>query len=276
MTFASVVGAQWMALRRRPMTWILGVVLLAYMVLVFGSFAVLLSAPPGEAFDAELLLGPIRAGGPAYLAQLYGSIASILIIVLASSLAGHEFSRGTLRTLLLSRVPRGTLIGAMLAVLGAVGVIAAAIGVLVTLIAGQGVGAAAGEDLLRLQGPRHLLLMSLSLFFRLGLMLGTWAILAFSMTLLTRSLLAGIGGTLAFQLIGGVAAGLLASLGDVGVYAGRFIVTTAIDRVTVPPVLDLSSTDIAWVTANLLAYLALPTWWAIHRFRRMDVLAATR
>ncbi len=144
-----LVEAELIKTRKRPMYWVLLGILLAAILLVVGSvyavskFAIKASAQPVPAFIIEQLRMPKII--PFALSQC-GSIASILIIILASASIGGEYNWGTLRTVLARGVARGELLAAKLVALVltvavwamAAAVLAAILGSIITLIEGWG------------------------------------------------------------------------------------------------------------------------------------------
>jgi len=112
------VGAEWMKLRKRPSTWVLGGVWLA--MLVFFAYVL-------PYLTADSQTGPQAANGLAETlpAQLVGNAVAgyalfggALALILGALSAGSEYGWGTVKTVLTQRPGRLSVLGGMLAALG--------------------------------------------------------------------------------------------------------------------------------------------------------------
>lgn len=267
-TLGSLVRAESMKLARQPATWILSVVLVGYLLVVGVSFYALLTAPAVEGFDRDAFLAPMRAQPLGFTTSLFSGTASIVLVILASTLVGQEFSRGTLRTMLLSGATRKSFALSKIAIVLAIAAIAALVGMVFSVLALLALGAAVGERLLTL-GAADAAWAALGLF----VVFGGWGILAITTTLARGSLGVGIGVTMATLIVGDVATGLFASMGDVGVLAGRLLPNAAFGALSLAPPEAIAW---AWIAPNLIFYLLLLPYLALRRFERTDVVAATR
>lgn len=267
-TVASLVRAEWTKLRHQPATWILSIVLVGYLLVVGVSIYALLLAPAMEGFDKESFLAPMRAQPLAFSTSLFAGTASIVLVVLAATLVGQEFSRGTLRTLLLSGASRRGFVLAKITIVLAAAAIAALVGILFGVLALLALGGALGERLLTI-GVRDAAWVAFGLF----AVFGGWGILAITATLSRGSLGVGIGITMAALIVGDVAASLLASMGPLGELGTRLLPNAALGALGLTPP---DAGDWAWIAPNLLFYLVLLPWLAMRRFERVDVVAATR
>lgn len=271
-----LVGLEGRKALRLPTTWILGLVLGTLLVMMAVSFATLFTATPQEGFDTGGFLDAIRQDALGFGVELYAGLASLLLVVFAATLVGQEFSRGTLRTLLLNRASRQDVARSKLVFLVMVSLLLALAGLVVAVALAGVLGLAVGEDLLRF-GERSASALLGDLAWRAAAMtvgFAVWALVAFALTLWTKSLGAGIGATLALLIAGDGISGLLAAAGDIGLYAARTMPNVALTALSGPDVPGRGTW--AWVLPNLLAYGALLPWLAMRRFRRMDVLAATK
>lgn len=254
---------------RQPGTWVLAGIFVAYVALIVLALSSVLAAPPGQGVDAAALLTPLRADAVGFVAGVLTSIGLILLVVFTAQLVGQEFSRGTLRTLLLARARRGDVVLAKLALLAF-----ASAALALVVLAGSVLGAwafslASGEDLLHADaGPLALLaLRSFSAF-------AAWAAIGFGTTLTTRSLGVGIGATLGGMIAGDVLRGLLAALGTAGLWASRALPNAAITAVSSGAAIPADAW--LWIAPNLAAYVVGLNVLAILRLRRLDVIAATK
>lgn len=253
---------------RQPSTWVLGAILVAFVGVLLVAFASILAAPSTPELDTATFTVPIRADALGFVLTIFMGNATILAVVFASMLVAHEFSRGTLRTLLLTGARRRDVLLAKGATLLAGSLLLALLGVLAGVVGAGVFSAMLDERLLRVDA---------TLAWRVVGAFGTfatWAILAATFTLWTTSLGAGIGTTLGLLFVGDLVRGLLAGLGDVGVYAGRVLPNAAVAALggATPP----GAGTWAWVVPSLLAYGLVLPWLALRRFERMDVLGATK
>lgn len=254
---------------RQPATRILTGILVGYVAVIIVALASVVRG--GETGDLQTtgLAEILREDAIRFVLQVAGGIATILLVVLASQSIGQEFSRGTLRTLLVSRARRSDLLLAKLAVLG-IAVIVAALIVLGGSIAGAwAFSMALGEDLLRADaGDLALTLLRQIVAF------AAWTAIAFGVTLATRSPGVGIGLALGSLIVGDVVGGLLGSLGDVGVWASRALPNAAVSAVASNA--GVVASDWAWIAPNLALYVVGLNAYAWWRFQGLDVIAATK
>lgn len=267
-TLAALVRAEAAKLARQPATWILSVVLVGYLLVVGVSFYALLTAPEMEGFDRETFLAPMRTAPLAFTAGLFSGTASIVLVVLAATMVGQEFSRGTLRTLLLTGVTRPRFALAKILVVVIIALVAALAGMLFSVLALLALGSAIGERLLDLDAAD-----ALYATFGLTIVFAGWGILAITATLVRGSLGMGIGITMGTLIVGDVASGLLASTGPAGELATRLLPNAAFSAIALAPP---AAHAWLWIVPNLAFYLVLLPTLAIRRFGRIDVVAATR
>lgn len=266
---AGIVQAEAAKLARQPSAYVMLGILVGYVALFVFALASVLAAPPMEGFDPQQLLGPIRADAVGFVSDLVTSIALLVLVVLTAQVVGPEFSRGTLRTLLLARARRLDVAWGKLILLAFV-VAGLALVVLVAGVAGAAAfGAVLGEPLLHVTAG-GLALRAVRTFAALA----AWALLAFGMTLLIRNTGVAIGATLGALLVGDVLRSLLASLGTAGTWAGRALPNAAIAALSSSK--GLAATDWAWVLPNLLLYVVGLNAWALWKLQRLDVIAATK
>jgi ABC-type transport system involved in multi-copper enzyme maturation permease subunit len=254
---------------RQPGTLVLGGILVGYLFLIIAALASVLGAPAGAGFDPSSIKTPLRADAVGFVGGILTGIALILLVVFTAQLMGQEFSRGTLRTLLLARARRTDVALAKLALLALVSASLALV-----VLAGGVVGAwvfsqVTGEALLKPDARAwgKLALQAFAAF-------AAWAALAFGTTLATRSLGVGIGATLGAMIAGDVLRGLIASLGQVGLWVSRLLPNAAIAAVSGNA--PLAASDWAWIVPNLAFYVVGLNALAIWKLQTMDVIAATK
>jgi ABC-2 type transport system permease protein len=254
---------------RQPSTYVLAGIVLAYAAILTIALSAILGAPPNGQVDPKGLVAPLRAGGARFVAQILTTITTITLVVFASTMVAQEFTRGTLRTLILHRATRSNIAAAKLITLGIVAIVAAICLMMLSIASAFIIGAFAHEGFLQ-PGPWAYLDMT----WRFAADLGYWAAIAFATTLWTRSLGAGIGATLGSLIIGDVLVGVLSSLGTWGVWAGRILPNAGIRAIAIGTHNDLATW--AWVIPSLLVYVGMTNWLAMRALRRMDVIAATK
>lgn len=266
---ATVARVEIGRLVRQPTALVLTGILAVYLVVIGASFYALLSAPSVEGFDRDAFVTPIRAAPLPFAMSLFASTATIALVVLAATIVGHEFSRGTLRTLLLSGVTRRTFVAAKLVALAGVALVVGILGTTFTFAAIAAFSAALGERLLVIDAATVLWT-----FVGLTVTFYGWASLAASATLWRGSLGVGIGAAVGLLIVGDLASDLLAGMGQAGTLASRILPNAAFSALTSGTV--PSVTTWAWVLPSLAAYLVVLPWLALRRLEKMDVVAATR
>lgn len=266
---AALLRAEAEKVARQPTTWVLVGILAAFVGLVLVVFTSILGASGAEGMGREVFLVPLRIDAVGFMLSVFSGNATILLVVFAASLVAQEFSRGTLRTLLLTGARRRDVAVAKLATVLGAALVLALVGALAAVLSAVTFGAVAGEDLLNVDaGSFAWRLVALVASF------ATWGVLAATLALWTRSLGAGIGSVLALLFVGDLFGGILARAGDAGVYASRILPNAALSTLGrgAPPPLETW----AWAAPVLLAYaVALPAF-AIRRFERLDALGATK
>lgn len=268
-TLAGLASAEGSKLARQPSTRVLAAILVAYLVVMVIAFYSILSAPEMEGFDKESFLAPLRAQPLGYMVALFSGTGIIIMVVFGAMLIGNEFSRGTLRTLLLAGVDRTQLVLAKLATILAIAIPFALVGILFAIGGLYAFSAATGEDLVRFGATD----VSWSLF-GMALALWGWAVIAFAITLYSGSLGVGIGSALGLLIVGDILAGLIAGAGDIGTYAARLLPNAGLGVLQRGSPPDASTW--AWALPNLVVYLGGLPWLALQKFQRADALAATR
>jgi ABC-2 type transport system permease protein len=271
-------------LLHRPMAWILGIILGGLTGLIYLSLTLALLVPEGQGGIStsdteqlrELLILPEGFGSG--FAMING-FATIMLIILAAGIFGSEFSWGTVRTSLIAGVSRDRFYAGKIIALLTVG---AAV-TLMTAILAFGASLAAG---LIVDGSLYtdewlntgFVVDAIFIVMRGYLGVAIWILIAATVTLLTRSLAAGIGLTLGLNIGGDVILSLLSTAGDAGRWVARLFPNAAVSALSAMNSADPPSygwTDYAWITANLLIYATAAVAVAIITFRRMDIIAAT-
>jgi len=272
------LGAEWLKLRRRYSTWILGVILILYVgpLEYLVPFAIAKADPKG--FRGISISAFLSMLYPAHLVpyvfqSLSVSIGAALMVILGALTASGEYDWHTLRTLLTMAPGRLTNLAAKLIVMGAVTLVlgalvlvdAALCSLLVASIQGNAGGWPAAGDLLR--G-----------FLAVWLTLGMWMGFGFVLGTLLRQAGLAIGIGLVYALVlesvltvlprSGVVLDLRRSLpgGNATALGQSFGSLPGVSSLTTP--LGVSGGQAALVLAGwLLAFLAL----SALVFRRRDV-----
>ena len=107
------ISAEFLKLRKRPMTKVLLFVLLGMMVAVYMFVFFATTAPPGEEFTILPLLQDLRFSIPFAMLILF-QIGTILAIVLSAGSIGGEYGWGTIRTTLICSESRAKFLAAKL------------------------------------------------------------------------------------------------------------------------------------------------------------------
>lgn len=254
---------------RQPSSYVMLAIVLGYAIVLTLGIASALKAPAGQGFDASSLLTPLRADAVGFLTEILTSIALIVLVVFVTQMVGQEFSRGTLRTLLVSRARRmDVYLGKTLA-MAAVAVLAGVVVVAAGLASAAVLSTVSGEALVKGDAADLSLLAA-----RTVADLGLWGLIALGTAFLVRSPGVAVGATLGGLLVGDIMRGFLASIGRVGVWTSQALPNTAIAHFT-------SSTRIAadewlWIIPNLLVWVVGLNAWAARRLHRADIIGATK
>jgi ABC-type transport system involved in multi-copper enzyme maturation permease subunit len=283
--FRTLLRVERARILRRPMAWILGVIVGGMTGLIYFSLALTLLLPedlesglsPEETQEIrELVIFP---DGFAFGMSAIGGFATIAMIILAAGVFGSEFSWGTVRTSLMAGISRDRFYAAkmtaLLALAGLVALVSAVLSFGLTLATGVVVDQSfyidewlTGEFFL------DLLLVIVRTFIAIGI----WTLIGATITLVTHSLAAGVGVTLGAYIGGDIVLSLLGAAGDLGRWAARLFPNEAVNALLSMNSADPPSyvaTDYLWISANLLCYSAAAVAIAVLRFRRMDVIAAS-
>ncbi len=266
-------------LTKRPMTWALGGILVGFIVLIYVTLFALLIGPEAANLDREGLTESLILPDGLYMGiGLIQLLVSALVIVLAAGMVGSDLSWGTVRTMLMMGSGRVRILVAKALTLLTFGLLAIIVGVLLTVLASWGIGAATGD------GPSGFSWLtgafitdSVIVAARALVAVTLWAIISATITLTLRSLAAGIGITLTLSFVGGQIGGLLGQFGDAGTWVSRVLPNAGIDAIgqlnqVSPPVYGAG--DWAWILASIIGWFLLMTVIAVTTFRRMDTLAA--
>ncbi len=274
---ATIIRVEIAKLLRRPMTWTLSIILVALTAFVYASLIVALLAPESAGVDTASLKEQILLpDGLFFAATIAGSLATIMIIILAAGSVGGEFGWATIRSNLMMGATRTRfLVGKLLALeLFALVwyVLTAALGVLGAIVTAAATSNPVGSDYLLSTSfaadTGRVLLHAL-------IVLAVWTLIATAITVITGSLAAGIGVTLAVVLLGSQIAALIAQIGSIGMWVSRVIPNKALDAITS---LDATSppryvaTDWVWIVASIVGWSALFAFLAIRRFRSMNLI----
>jgi ABC-2 type transport system permease protein len=274
-------------LLKRPMTWTLGIILVALMIMIYGSLIATLLAPEGMGVEAEVeqsmgtslresLLLPDGLFMGVGFVQL---IVTALVIVLAAGMVGSELSWGTIRTMLMMGTGRTRILIAKVLALLTAGLGGMLIGLVLTVIGSLVTGIAVGEGAaLSTWFTAEFFGDAAVLISRAMVGILVWAVISAAITLISRSLAAGLAVSLALLFLGGQIGSLLGGLGDVGVWISRVLPNAGVDALTqlnalTPP--SYATSDWAWILANIAGWLIALAVLSIYTFRNMDTLAAS-
>jgi ABC-2 type transport system permease protein len=270
---------------KRPMTLTLAIILVALVVLIYGILIATIVVPEsmGIEVDADSGIGGLEASlllpdGLYMGIGLVQLLVTALVIVLAAGMVGSDLSWGTVRTMLLLGAGRVRLLVAKILALATFGLFGLIIGLVLAILGSITTGLVVGEGLLAsewLTGAFLIDAATVATRALVGIVL--WALVAGTLTLVTQSIPAGLGTSLALLLIGGQIGGLLGQLGTVGTWISRALPNAGVDAVTqlnatIPP--TYATSDWAWILANLIGWTSVLAAAAVTVFRRMDTLAA--
>jgi ABC-2 type transport system permease protein len=271
---------------KRPMTWTVGVILVGLIILIYGTLIGTILMPEGMGVEVEVdqsmgssLEQSIVLPDGLYMGiGLVQLLVSALVIVLAAGMVGSDLSWGTVRTMLMMGAGRTQLLVAKILALITAGLVGVIGGLLLALVGSIVAGLVIGD------GVRASEWLTASFFADAAVLIGrsmigitVWAAVAGTITLVTRSLAAGLGAALALMFLGGQVGSLLGQLGEFGVWIGRALPNAGVDAITqlnatIPPI--YSTGDWIWIMGNIVGWLALLAAVSLITFRRMDTLAA--
>jgi ABC-2 type transport system permease protein len=283
-SLGTLISLEFSKLIRRPMTWILALIFVSFMAFMYFALtlAILASDVEGmEGFDpASLQEQMFLPNGLAFGNSLLVGVGAVLMIILAAGSFGSEFSWATVRTTLLMRADRTTLVGSKLVVLAVMAMLLAVVG-MVIVVAGALLAEIIAGDMSVGIGDRltgDLLADLVAVTGRTVIFLAVWALIGGMIALATSSMAIGTGVGLATYFVGDIFTTLIGQLGDIGELAARLMPNYGLNQLVLmnqvsPP--EFTGTDYVWIVGNLLLYVALFTALGLYRFRRMDVLAAS-
>lgn len=267
-------------LLRRPMTWVLSLILFSSMAFVYLSMILALSMPESANVDQASLRDQIlMPKGLYFSSSIAASLSMIMIIILAAGSVGGEFNWSTIRTNLLMGAPRSRLLAAKLIaleILGAVWyVIALALGIVGAVVAAVATHNPAGSNYL--SSGEFARDVGLTVF-HVIIVVAVWTLIAAATTVITGSLAAGMGITLAQVLLGSEVAVLIAHIGTVGKWVSRIIPNRALDALTAldsasPP--SYVATDWIWITVSIVGWSVLFSFLAWRRFKHMNLVGTS-
>jgi ABC-type transport system involved in multi-copper enzyme maturation permease subunit len=210
--------------------------------------------------------------------EVIRALGSILLVVLAAAMVGSEFGWGTIRVLVSSGVSRSRLLAAKLIALGGAVVLFVLAGMAATAIASVGVTVAGGHDLGFAWLTGATLADILLIAVRLTLLLLVPAMLAFTVSVLTRSLAAGIAIGIGFQIVEQIVGAILGALGGVGETLQDLLIQTNLSAIAelneIGAVERSSSLPNPWQASGVLVlYCAVMLAASFAVFRHRDMTA---
>jgi ABC-2 type transport system permease protein len=279
---STLIRVELTKLIRRPMTWVLAVILVGLLGMVYASLTgAILAAErteggiegidPDELRSIVLLPDGILFGG-----ALIQQLGTILLIILAAGSFGSEFSWATFRTNVMMGASRVRLFVAKLLTLEWVALVVIAIGLVFTLVGTLVSQLILGDAESNGDWTAASLLGDVLLTVAVTTVtIAVWILFAAAITLITHSLATGLGVSLALNLLGGQIALVIGLLGTVGTWISRMFPNAATDAlgallVSDPP--EYVATDWLWIAANLVGWTALVIYLAVSAFRRMNLL----
>ena len=273
----ALLAVEFMKIVRRPMAWVLAVVVFGGFVLLNALFAVMIVGPETPGTDQESLRASVvLPDGFVDSLGLLGLLGSVALIILAAGVVGSEFSWGTMRTMLQVQTDRSKVLLAKILSLQIIAAALVVVSVPLSILSSWLMGIAIGEEV-----PSSVWLTT-AFFgdiplqaFRVFLAVGMWALIATTLTVITHSLTAGIAATLMLNFLGGTVSNLISSLGDAGTWVARVFPNEAINAViglnTASQEMYTRS-DYPWIAASLIVWSVVLTGVALVRFRRMNIL----
>lgn len=268
---------------KRPMAWALAVILVILMVLIYGTLIATMLIPEGTGVEVESAAGSLEESillpeGLYMGVGLVQLLVTTLMIVLAAGMVGSDLSWGTMRTMLMMGAGRVRILVAKLLALVTVGVLGIVLGLALTIVGSIIAGYAVGEGLLVSEWmTADFLLEAVVVGSRSIIGIALWAVIAGTVTLVTRSLAAGLAASLGLMFLGGQISSLLGQLGEVGTWLGRTLPNAGVDALTLlnsstPP--SYGAGDWTWIIASIAGWLLLMAAVSVLNVRRMDTLAA--
>ncbi len=278
---STLLHVELIKLLRRPMTWILSIILVAFIGFMYLSMMLAFMAPESAGVDTASLKKQILLPDGLYFAStIAGSLTTIMIIILAAGSIGSELSWATVRTNLLMGATRARFIGAKLLALEIVALAWIIAADLLAVIGAIVVAAVTDNpistgDLLNVPFAQDVGLV----LFHSTIVLAVWTLIATAVTLITGSLAAGMGLTLAMTLLGSQIAALIGQLGEVGKWAARIIPNRALDSIvaldsTSPP--SLLASDWTWIVLSVVGWTVIFSFLAWRRFQRMNLVGTSQ
>lgn len=278
-SFRDLVRMELRKLRYRPMTFVIFGIMAALLsgLMAIGYIATRVSErPPGVSLEDDiqsfLFPGVFQDGF-----SIIGGIGAILLVVISAAIIGSEYSWGTIRVLVGSGVPRARLIASKLVTVALVTIALTLVGFIAFTVTSVGIAIFGGHtvDMSWLNGSTAIDL--LLMFVRTIFILFVSAVLAFTVTVFSRSLAAGIAVGIGFMVFEGIAVGLLGLMGNVGETISNFLLSpnmNAISELNYIGERTWSSDGLPdpWRTAALLtAYTVAMIAASFWIFRRRDV-----
>ena len=263
---------------RRPMTWILILILLGIILFVYGSLIATILGPDVGDLDKDALREVlVLPDGTFFGATIVQQVGTVVLIVLAAATIGSEFSWATFRSMLFMGASRLRLLIAKLIALLLVALALVGTGLVFA------VGAALASEAIVGLPPDAATWSSGSLASDIALATGItfvtvaiWTLVSATITLVTRSLATGLGVTLALGLLGGQVAYLIGQLGTAGRWISRVFPNRAIDALNAVASSEPETytvADWAWISANLAGWTVLLVMLSLLAFRRMNLLS---
>ncbi len=279
-SLSTLLRAEFAKLAPRPMTWILALIYASFLGLIYLTYIALLAANDLEGVNkADLMDLLYLPKGLDFGMGLMTSIGTTVMIILGAGSFGSEFGWGTIRTTLLMRASRMRLLAAKLIALAICGAIVVLAGFVAVIIGSVLAGVAGGNapsvgDWL----TSSFVADSVAYAIRSWWSVAFWSLLAAEVAIVTHSLGASIGISLASYIVGDLATSLLDQAGTIGDYAARLLPNAGVNALLKLNSVDpphYVATDYLWITLNIVGYTVILAVVAVRRFRTMNILAAS-
>lgn len=277
----SLVAMERMKIVKRPMSWITFLILvLGVAVIVFLAYLSLHASNVNPTEKANRLHNFIWPTGITRSFDISGFLGQIVLVVLAASLVGSEYSWGTIRVMVGTGAARTKLLLAKLIALTQTTIVfllaSAAAGTLASLVVTVAGGHTVTLGTVNAAWWGDLALMILRSFFVLWVMV----VLAFSIASLTRSVATGIAVGIGWVFLERILGALLGLLGNIGAEIDKWLITTNTNALVVRnglgPHTAASGIPGAWRAFAVLAfYCVVLIGLAVVAFRRRDIASGS-
>jgi ABC-type transport system involved in multi-copper enzyme maturation permease subunit len=221
-SLSALIDMELFKLRKRPMTWISAALLLAS-VSVFVVLGYVLARADDVVGDLEGFLLPNIIPN---LFDIISAFGAMLVVVLAASSIGSEFSWGTIRAMVGSGVPRTKLLVAKLLAIVEVIVLLTVAALLTGVITSFGITVAGGHNI-SFGWINGSILSDVGVMFLMTVVsLFVYAVIGFAVATVTRSLAAGIAVGIGITIAEAILSTVLSAVGGIGETLAKALFST--------------------------------------------------